>query len=168
MWWWRSEEPTPLPLCGSGVRICFLSPLYNALFIALNFLCTMRYLSLSISFVQCVIYRFLSPLYNALLSLGSARKTSTPPRRGSTLTTSTLRGSTLPTSTPRGSTPPTIHSPAASIYSLPFLHIHFLSVVRNTLLHRYHYFLSLSLRVKPSASSLPVSKRPPLPQLPSY
>jgi hypothetical protein len=58
----------------------------------------------SISFAQCVIYRFIFPLYNALfialyflctmryLPIGSARMTSTQPRRGSTLTTSTLRG----------------------------------------------------------------------------
>jgi cellulose synthase/poly-beta-1,6-N-acetylglucosamine synthase-like glycosyltransferase len=53
----------------SDKQLHTLSPLYNALFIALYFLCTnalfialyflctMRYLSLYISFVQCVMYR---------------------------------------------------------------------------------------------------------------
>ena len=57
VWPWRSDK-----------QLHSLSPLYNALFIALYFLCTMRYLSLTVSFVQCVIYRSLSPLYNALFS----------------------------------------------------------------------------------------------------
>jgi hypothetical protein len=41
----------------SDKQLHSLSPLYKALFIALCLLCTMYYLSLSILFVQCVIYR---------------------------------------------------------------------------------------------------------------
>ena len=103
VWPWRSDK-----------QLHSLSPLYNALFIALYFLCTMRYLSLTVSFVQCVIYRSLSPLYNALFS---DRVGSDDIRPG--------EDQLCRQSTPRGSTLPTIHLAAASIYSLPFLYIHF-------------------------------------------
>jgi hypothetical protein len=69
MWWRRSEEPTPLPLCGRGVRTnnytLYLLCTMRYLSLYISFV-QMRYLSLYISFVQCVIYRSIFPLYNAL------------------------------------------------------------------------------------------------------
>jgi hypothetical protein len=144
MWWQRSEEPTPRPLCGGGVRTnnYTLSPLYKCVIYRSLFplyKCVI-YRSLFplykcvISFVQCVIYRSLFPLYKCVIyrslsplynGLFIARVGYPAPARINSTDDPLCEDQLCRRSTPRGSTLPTILSEAASIYSLPFLYIHF-------------------------------------------
>ena len=125
-------------------------------------LCTMRYLSLSISFVQCVIYR-------------EGRL----PRPG--------EDQLYRRSTRRGSTLPTIHSARINSADDPlredqlcrrssqrqrvYIACHFSTFISfcssKYILYSYLYDYFLSATYQTSASNLSVSKRPPLPQLPS-
>ena len=130
MWWQRSEEPTPRPLCGGGVRTnnYTLSPLYKCVI----------YRSL-FPLYKCVIYRSLSPLYNGLFI---ARVGYPAPARINSTDDPLCEDQLCRRSSQR-----------QLVYIACHFSTLFLSVVRNTLLHLYHYFLSLSATCQSSASN---------------